>query len=47
MDHLKACADLEAAQRRAEKQVATLDWAKRDHMTISPLMFPVKGKRRS
>ncbi len=43
MDHEKACADLEAAQRRAEKQVAGLDWAKRGHMAISPLMFEVKA----
>jgi 5-methylthioadenosine/S-adenosylhomocysteine deaminase len=46
MDHEKACADLEAAQRRAEGQVATLDWARRDHLTISPLAFPVKGRSR-
>jgi 5-methylthioadenosine/S-adenosylhomocysteine deaminase len=44
MDHEKACADLEAAQRRAEPKVAGLDWAGRDHMTISPLMLPVKAK---
>jgi cytosine/adenosine deaminase-related metal-dependent hydrolase len=44
MDHEKACADLEAAQRRAEPLVSGLDWARRDHMTISPLMLPVKGK---
>lgn len=43
MDHEKACADLEAAQRRAEPNVASLDWAKRDHLTISPLMLPVKS----
>jgi 5-methylthioadenosine/S-adenosylhomocysteine deaminase len=47
MDHEKACADLEAAQRRAEPKVAALDWAKRDHMTISPLMFPVKSSRKA
>jgi 5-methylthioadenosine/S-adenosylhomocysteine deaminase len=44
MDHEKAAAELEAAQRRAEPKVAGLDWAGRDHLTISPLMFPVKGK---
>jgi cytosine/adenosine deaminase-related metal-dependent hydrolase len=44
MDHEKACADLEAAQRRAEAQVAGLDWAKRSHMAISPLMFEMKAK---
>lgn len=43
MDHEKACADLEAAQRRAEPNVAKLDWAGRDHLTISPLMLPVKA----
>ncbi len=42
MDHEKACADLEAAQRRAEPKVAGLDWAGRDHLTISPLMLPMK-----
>jgi 5-methylthioadenosine/S-adenosylhomocysteine deaminase len=46
MDHMKACADLEATQRRAETQVGVLDWAKRDHTTISPLMFPVKAAAR-
>jgi 5-methylthioadenosine/S-adenosylhomocysteine deaminase len=46
MDHAKACVELEAAQRRAEVQVAGLDWAKRDHRAISPLMFPVRGKRK-
>ncbi len=44
MDHEKACADLEAAQRRAEPLVKELDWAGRDHLTISPLMFKVQGK---
>ncbi len=42
MDHEKACADLEAAQRRAEPLVKTLDWAGRDHAAISPLMLPVQ-----
>ncbi|CAN1567273.1 SsnA Cytosine deaminase and related metal-dependent hydrolases [Rhabdaerophilaceae bacterium] len=42
MDHRKATADLEAAQRRAEPNVATLDWASRSHTEISPLMLPVK-----
>ncbi len=42
MDHEKAAADLEAAQRRAEPKVAALDWAGRDHMQISPLMLPLK-----
>jgi 5-methylthioadenosine/S-adenosylhomocysteine deaminase len=44
MDHHKAAADLEAAQRRAEPKVAGLDWAGRDHTTISPLMWPVKSR---
>jgi cytosine/adenosine deaminase-related metal-dependent hydrolase len=43
MDHEKAAADLETAQRRAEPKVQALDWAKRDHLTISPLAFRVKG----
>ncbi|MGL4243658.1 MAG: amidohydrolase family protein [Beijerinckiaceae bacterium] len=42
IDQDKACAELEAAQRRAEPLVKALDWAKRDHMTISPLMLPVR-----
>ena len=42
MDHEKACADLEAAQRRAEVNVASLDWAHRDHTVISPLTLPLK-----
>jgi 5-methylthioadenosine/S-adenosylhomocysteine deaminase len=46
MDHAKACAELEAAQRRAEGQVKALDWAKRGHREISPLMFPVKGGKK-
>jgi 5-methylthioadenosine/S-adenosylhomocysteine deaminase len=46
MDHEKAAAELEAAQRRAEPLVKGLDWAKRDHATISPLMLPVKGTAR-
>jgi 5-methylthioadenosine/S-adenosylhomocysteine deaminase len=41
MDHEKAAADLEAAQRRAEPKVKALDWAGRDHTEISPLMLPV------
>jgi hypothetical protein len=49
MDHDRAAALLEEAQRRAEPGVAATDWAKRDHATISPLAFPVvhglgKGK---
>lgn len=49
MDHERAAALLEEAQRRAEPGVAAADWAKRDHETISPLAFPVvhglgKGK---
>ncbi len=47
MDHEKACADLEAAQRRAEPGVKAADWAGRDHTAISPLMLPVKGILRS
>jgi cytosine/adenosine deaminase-related metal-dependent hydrolase len=46
MDHEKACADLEAAQRRAETQVAKLDWAGRGHLEISPLAFPLKSGAR-
>jgi 5-methylthioadenosine/S-adenosylhomocysteine deaminase len=42
MDHAGACVKLEAAQRKAEAGVRQLDWASRDHLTISPLMFPVK-----
>jgi 5-methylthioadenosine/S-adenosylhomocysteine deaminase len=41
MDHAGACVKLEAAQRKAEAGVRQLDWASRDHLTISPLMFPV------
>jgi cytosine/adenosine deaminase-related metal-dependent hydrolase len=40
MDLDAASVKLEAAQRRAEAGVKGLDWAKRDHMKISPLMFP-------
>ena len=40
MDYPAAAARLEQAQRQAEIGVKTLDWAKRDHLTISPLMFP-------
>jgi len=40
IDHAAASERLEAAQRRAEAKVKSLDWAKRDHMKISPLMFP-------
>lgn len=43
MDHERAAADLEAAQRRAEPRVAGLDWAGRGHLDISPLTFPVAG----
>ncbi len=44
MDLASACEKLEAAQRRAEAGVRQLDWASRDHLTISPLMFqPGKG----
>lgn len=40
MDHEAAAARLEEAQRNAERGVKALDWAKRDHLKISPLMFP-------
>lgn len=40
IDHARAAAELEAAQRRAEPGVQALDWARRDHATISPLTFP-------
>ena len=40
MDLAAASEKLEAAQRRAEAGVKKLDWEKRDHMKISPLMFP-------
>ncbi len=40
LDLEAASAELEAAQRRAEPRVAGLDWAGRDHRTISPLTFP-------
>ncbi len=43
MDHEKAAADLEAAQRRAEGHVAGLDWAGRSHLEISPLTLPLKA----
>jgi cytosine/adenosine deaminase-related metal-dependent hydrolase len=43
LDHEKATADLEAAQRRAEREVAKLDWAGRAHAKISPLAFPMAG----
>lgn len=45
MDHAGAAERLEAAQRRAEQGVKTLDWARRDHMKISPLIFPVAKER--
>lgn len=44
MDLEKATVDLETAQRRAEKNVASLDWAGRSHAEISPLMLPLKSK---
>jgi hypothetical protein len=40
MDYASAAAELEEAQRRAEPNVKGLDWAKRDHLEISPLTFP-------
>jgi cytosine/adenosine deaminase-related metal-dependent hydrolase len=40
MDLDAASAQLEVAQKRAEAGVKSLDWAKRDHLKISPLMFP-------
>lgn len=47
MDHAKAAADLEAAQRRAEPKVAEYDWAKRPHTKISPLAYPFPNPKRS
>jgi 5-methylthioadenosine/S-adenosylhomocysteine deaminase len=41
LDHEGAAAALEEAQRRVERGVASLDWAKRDHAAISPYTFPV------
>ncbi len=43
MDYAAATAELEEAQRRAEPKVKDLDWAKRDHLEISPLTFPTRG----
>lgn len=43
MDYAAAAAELEEAQRRAEPAVKGLDWAGRDHLTISPLTFPDGG----
>ncbi len=43
MDYTAAAAELEEAQRRAEPKVKDLDWAKRDHLEISPLTFPTRG----
>lgn len=43
MDYSAAAAELEEAQRRAEPKVKSLDWAGRDHLTISPLTFPNGG----
>lgn len=43
MDYSAAAAELEEAQRRAEPKVKALDWAGRDHLTISPLTFPNGG----
>jgi hypothetical protein len=43
MDYAAAAAELEEAQRRAEPKVKDLDWAKRDHLEISPLTFPTRN----
>ncbi|WP_342362089.1 amidohydrolase family protein [Terrarubrum flagellatum] len=43
MDYPAAAAALEEAQRRAEPKVKDFDWAKRDHLTISPLAFPMRA----
>jgi cytosine/adenosine deaminase-related metal-dependent hydrolase len=43
MDYEAAAIALEEAQRRAEPQVRTLDWAGRDHLEISPLTYPTQG----
>jgi 5-methylthioadenosine/S-adenosylhomocysteine deaminase len=40
IDYAAAAAELEEAQRRAEPGVRELDWARRDHLEISPLTFP-------
>ena len=42
LDMGAAAEALEAAQRRAEAGVAGLDWAGRDHATISPLTYPAR-----
>jgi cytosine/adenosine deaminase-related metal-dependent hydrolase len=41
LDMEGAAAAVEEAQRRAERDVASLDWAGRDHLAISPLTLPV------
>jgi 5-methylthioadenosine/S-adenosylhomocysteine deaminase len=40
MDLVAASAALEEAQRRLEPNVRELDWAKRSHLEISPLVYP-------
>lgn len=43
LDHAAAAAELEATQQRMLPQVRQLDWAKRSHLDISPLVF--EGER--
>jgi len=40
LDLATASAALEEAQRRLEPGVQDLDWAKRSHLEISPLVYP-------
>ncbi len=44
IDMTKAANGLEAAQRRAEDKVETLDWAGRAHDELSPIALPVRGR---
>jgi cytosine/adenosine deaminase-related metal-dependent hydrolase len=39
LDHAAAAADLEVTQQRMLPQVRQLDWAKRSHTDVSPLVF--------
>jgi cytosine/adenosine deaminase-related metal-dependent hydrolase len=47
LDHAAATEELEAAQRRAEPKVASLDWAHRSHLELSPLTLKVRGSNRA
>lgn len=44
LDIAGATEQLEAAQRRAEPKVASLDWAHRSHLELSPLTLKVRGR---